>query len=641
MLHLIRRNINDNVSEEESEEEEEEFTEDSAFTLIINGFNYRYNKKRISSSSALIADQISKDETINSYSIEVKDAEMYSYLLPKLFGKKKIQIDNSNFQFLLEISTQLQYKSLQMRAEDYQYNIQYLKESKEFRDLIQFEKMIFSINETNVDEIVVNVENYLKNSEEKNCFALARSLYFASIAHPDLITVYFEFMTKLESLEIFIFNEYKKFPLKAFKRSKSPSLYLETCNEVSYILLKLLEFDVIEEDEIKNLNVNLPKVFSHLIDPDWLEFLHENEVFVSYFKEHFDELTKDNFKLHKKLALEGIDPNPIVEIIMNDDFDHFQRISSETKFDLRQEIKFTCYCKSSFLKLNSLIEIAAFFSSVKIFKFLLSNEVSCSKNLAECAVAGGNFEIIHICEDIDCDFNNTLPVAIRFHQNDLFVYLVESKNLLKLSKIDELYEVCVRYGNYPIIKELIKYGACPSLLVNEAICFRQDDVAKIIVNLHGIDLNVTDKETKASPLHFSCRRKMVDIVKILVSHDDVDVNKMASFRTRPIHSACRSKSLEVVNLLLNRKDIDLNDCITKPPNKNHDLSPIQTAARHGHVGIVKMLVAHPSCDINYTNFVLKKKIFFVSKKKFEWCFKKIFFISEPFIVLVVLNLLIV
>lgn len=46
----------------------------------------------------------------------------------------------------------------------------------------------------------------------------------------------------------------------------------------------------------------------------------------------------------------------------------------------------------------SLINNAAFFGAVDVFKYLLLNGAVLSENVAICSVTGGHYEIIHILE---------------------------------------------------------------------------------------------------------------------------------------------------------------------------------------------------------------------------------------------------
>lgn len=597
-----------NIAENEEDKDDEGKNKD--FTLTINDNDYIIDKKAIKKASSVIRDHIKNDPDCDTFSIEIEGSEGFESIIPTFFTKNPALIDKYNYSFLRNFSEKLQISELHSKIENFTTNLTILKESEELKDLIDCEKIIFSINETNLEEKVTESLMYFER-ENSNKTVFLRSLYFATKSYPDQLTVYFDFMARLESESIFVFEEYSKFPLKELKRSETPSLFLENCNEICFIILKLIEYGIISEQDVLDLKICLPKIFSHIDNQDWVQTLQKNGLSNSYFRSHFNELSENDWELHKKLAYEGNDVNPIVEIIKNDDFDAFQNLSSQTKFNLKEEIEMTFYLKNSFLKKASLIEISAFYSAIKIFKFLIMSNVTVSSNLAEYAVAGGNFEIIHICEDYNCDFKNTPQIAIRFHRNDIFYWLIESKGIFEFIKNPcDLLENCARYGNYSIMKKLIKLGVDPSTLVSDLICFRQPDVAKIILKLKGIDVNVADKKSKATPLHFAGRRKMVDIVQILLNSNDIDVNAKAEFDTLPIHSAFRSKIFDVVKLLLDRDDIKIDNCKTIPPD-NHDKIALHAAARKGNLLIVKMLIAHPMCIINSKNFVLFNFIYYI------------------------------
>ena len=105
----------------------------------------------------------------------------------------------------------------------------------------------------------------------------------------------------------------------------------------------------------------------------------------------------------------------------------------------------------------SLIEYAAFFCAIDVFKYLLLKGAVLSENLASCSVAGGHYEIIHILEQNGIKFNTTdlLNVAIEYHRNDIVEYMVETLEVdfspeslvkcLKCYNISAFFEIMNKY----------------------------------------------------------------------------------------------------------------------------------------------------------------------------------------------------
>ena len=142
------------------------------------------------------------------------------------------------------------------------------------------------------------------------------------------------------------------------------------------------------------------------------------------FFESIEELKKDDWKLHKKLVHEGANPLEIAQVIRNDEVEKLQETSSKANFDFNQSIPPSLYECFSFVNKGkvSLIDYAAFFGSIKCFRFLFMNG-SIIDNTMRYAIAGGNVEIIHICEQNHTSFYRAYETAIEFHRNDIFRYL--------------------------------------------------------------------------------------------------------------------------------------------------------------------------------------------------------------------------
>ena len=129
-----------------------------------------------------------------------------------------------------------------------------------------------------------------------------------------------------------------------------------------------------------------------------------------------DTLKKDDWKLHKWLIQEGVNPSNLAKAIRNDDIEKLQEISSQANFDFNQIIEPSLYEWCSFINKEnvSLIDSAAFFGTIKCFRFLLLN---CSnvKTTFKYAVAGGNHEIIHLCKQNQTTFEGSYEASIEYH----------------------------------------------------------------------------------------------------------------------------------------------------------------------------------------------------------------------------------
>ena len=66
------------------------------------------------------------------------------------------------------------------------------------------------------------------------------------------------------------------------------------------------------------------------------------------------------------------------------------------------------------------LEVSALFGSVKCFKYLMISGEEANENICKYAIAGGNIEIIHICEQNGLQFDNCLDVSSFYHRYELF-----------------------------------------------------------------------------------------------------------------------------------------------------------------------------------------------------------------------------
>ena len=104
------------------------------------------------------------------------------------------------------------------------------------------------------------------------------------------------------------------------------------------------------------------------------------------------------------------------------------------------------------IKEPTLIEYAAFFGSIQIFKFLLLNEVELTSSLWLYAIHGQNAEIIHILEEnkvkLPNDFYEKCFVeAVKCHHNDIANYFKDNF-ILEKDVNENIFTCCFRYYNY-------------------------------------------------------------------------------------------------------------------------------------------------------------------------------------------------
>ena len=133
-------------------------------------------------------------------------------------------------------------------------------------------------------------------------------------------------------------------------------------------------------------------------------------------------------------------------------------------FDLSDNISNNQYKES--INFSDLIDHAAFYGSLKCFKYLLLNSKDQSQQLAKYAVAGGNTEIIHICEQNKKKFLGTLKVAIYYHQNDIAQWIFENE---KDMTDDNSINWCIDANNFVMLQYFLDLRSETALILDQII----------------------------------------------------------------------------------------------------------------------------------------------------------------------------
>ena len=145
----------------------------------------------------------------------------------------------------------------------------------------------------------------------------------------------------------------------------------------------------------------------------------------------------------------------IAKLIRSDDIESFQNFIARTNLPLNSKIKDSIYEINSDIRnmCNSLIEYAAFFGSIKIFKFLFYQLDEMPKNVLLAASFGNNLDIIHLIEKKEIVPNQlTLYGSIISHRNELFDYLVSNYQIdLDFQLVDDV----LMSHNYYVFNELL------------------------------------------------------------------------------------------------------------------------------------------------------------------------------------------
>lgn len=406
-----------------------------------------------------------------------------------------------------------------------------MKTISSVESLIELQENLMDINLSNIEESKKYIlDTYLNNEVEKYSIFF-RTFLIALMYRPSETELYIKLLS-----DIFEFyqtqetkNDLNRILLDTVFHLPGPSI------AGLFVLYRLYELNFINIDEIihnirkfryqnNDMKLNLiycyiwfaPEISIHykhflsLLKSDFDEFLKNNPIhlFLKNFK--IDSIFSNDFELLKRYRKSGHNHYYLITIILNDDIESLQKVTIDPHFDFDQLIQPSFFEICPFIQNEpTLIDVSAFFGSLKCFKYLLLNGSNLSlpdrsnEILPHFAIAGGNVEIIRICNQKKLSLSGTPQIASLFHRNDIIDWLIEGE--------------CQEAGDYTKNNGTIIQNAA------------------VTNNLNAIKMCLEQK---------------------------VDVNE-GNMRKTSLQSACENGNIESVLLLLTSNDIDINACVFK------------------------------------------------------------------------------
>lgn len=300
----------------------------------------------------------------------------------------------------------------------------------------------------------------------------------------------------------------------------------------------------------------------------------------------------------------GTSPNPVALAIRCDDVERLQQLLSQTNTSYNSRIEKSIFERFVFINNNDLskdpilIEYAAFFSSIKCFKFLYQQSDCLPQSLATFAVAGGNYEIIHLCEQGKIQFDDySLMISIRFFRSELTEYLEDNFDIKKT--VDDVSKSLIFYNLQALIdcesviyedpnkRDSNGYNALSLSSLNGDL-----DIINYLILTFGskIDVNAQNKYHN-SPLYDAAGHGHFEVVKYLCSIPEIDINIQNDKNQTALHYAAEKGYLNIVEFLCSLPNIDLN------ADSGGNYHPIDAAFQNGHIDIINYLASLPGIFI--------------------------------------------
>lgn len=262
----------------------------------------------------------------------------------------------------------------------------------------------------------------------------------------------------LELINI-ITNNHKR---TAFLFDKIAKLFTDFNKEIKKFFSNKDIFDIFKNN--KRILLTLIKADILIIDQLVLSLMSEDKYRKFKYPEYFYlpgfNIGSDNEFDQKRYI--GENDLFICKLIREDNIDKFTELIAESKFPLNSIIQPSVFETHQLLlkKAPSLIEYSAFFGSIRIFNFLLSNKVKTTSSLWEYAIHSNNRQIIDLLinfeiEPMDKTYDKCLKESIKCHHTDITNYIqtnlisesTESYNLKNIYN-HNIYYYSFHYHNY-------------------------------------------------------------------------------------------------------------------------------------------------------------------------------------------------
>ncbi|OHT01786.1 hypothetical protein TRFO_31260 [Tritrichomonas foetus] len=501
------------------------------------------------------------------------------------------------------------YPSIQTFLE-LQEKLIHLSSSEELFDIVQF----------------INRENIFQEFESSiELIFSIRSIFNANLLSKDYLR---ELLIQLtDQLAYFFKNNPGIWNLFDFKIDK-------------YFILQLLE--------LNNDFIKLPKTIK-----DGRKYFSPEIGFNFHNMKNKEFQTPDEFFVNRK---NGENLNELSQAIRKDDMNLFTHLISQTSLKINaSSIPPALFERFSFIQTDvSLVEYAAFFSSIQIFKYLILNDAQFNNELTKYAIAGGNNEIIHICEDKSLSFKKSINIAIQQWKNELVEYLLQEYSFneesftiaLKSynyqivkkiidetdeSQISNLIQKTIIHGHLSILNYLISLGFINKIkdelflmIINHKIKMFEETLYtledldfindinpkynmrlvdyslnkdircfEILCSFEQVDMNEKLETQEDAPILKIAKAGRFDLFELLASDENIDINLENKFGETVLHIACQKGNIDAVKMIVSL------DCIMIDRKTNDGKTPLHYAVEANNIEIVKFLVNECGAEKSY------------------------------------------
>ena len=315
----------------------------------------------------------------------------------------------------------------------------------------------------------------------------------------------------------------------------------------------------------------------------------------------FNDIWKimDKNECAKYHTIDFAEEGSVPKAIFDDDINKFQELFNSLPDELMNYVDH--FKKEFFLREFPLfsfeieqINAAALFGSVNCFKFMMMNDIEITNNTCQYAVAGGNNEIIHLCEQKELKFTDCLEVAIEFHHFDIYEWLTmhfEYEEVSPRTHISSMNEPLF----YSYISKNPEFQKDKNIDMNYIIDrVSEKGLLEIAKHLNGKGLQVDSIDMERhNPVFNASMFGHIEILKYFIEAFHTNVETKDYFKRTLINIASENGNLNIVKYLYEtfHANIEAEDI--------YGNTPILNAIKMNRIDVVKYLyeTCHAEIDI--------------------------------------------
>ena len=383
------------------------------------------------------------------------------------------------------------------------------------------------------------------------------------------------------------------------------------------IQYKMENFEKLDEIYIEENETNIKFLYYY--------FYPELRTFIDY-KNY--ELPEESIEIFNQKRKNGENDGYICQLIRNDSEIDFIDYVQINKINIFSSIKPSIYETNSFLlteNTTSLIEYAAFFGSVNIFKYLLDEGCCLDRSIIKYAVYSNNKEMVElILNKLSINTEYFLEDLIKTHHIDLleiddkyledcvltifqsFNYKILPTKFYTLKEDEEDIVMSYCFFDYPQMfrillnnrniysdtKFFVNQFDYLSLFVFMSVFRGNYGITKFLLEESYIEITKRDMYF----LLFCIIFNRLEILELLLKHDLFNVNYICeddNLAKIPLIAAIECNSIGMAKLFLQQKDVNVNIHV-----ENKMLPPIFAAIDNDNTEFLQLLLERDDIDVN-------------------------------------------